>query len=446
MPDFLRRPRVVVALGVLLALLAGGAVAAYLVAVKRPGNVSHPEVPFSAPTTATTPPPPKRRPRAPVTVSWPRYGYTAAHTRNFQPDHALNGPWRRVWSRRAGALTEFPPVIWRGQLFQLIDDGKLVSLAASNGRVRWKRRLGALAASSPVVDGQRVFAVLLEGRRGSGDGRIVALRRDSGRILWSRTLLGRAESSPLLQGGRVIFGTESGTVYALDARTGRVRWTYRAGGAVKGSPSYDAGRLYFGDYGGSVQAIRASDGKLLWRSGAAQGLVRAGTFYATAAIAFGRVYIGNTDGREYSFSAKTGKLAWAHQTGGYVYSSAAVDYVRGVGPTVFVGSYDGTFYALDARSGAVRWTYAAGGRISGSATIVGQTVYFANLAKRETIGLSTRSGRVVFRRTPGSFDPIVSDNQRLYLTGSSSVTALEQVGGRRTAKRTRAKARRRRGR
>ncbi len=436
---FFRKPKVWIPLLVALLALAGGAVAAYLVAIKEPGNISNPEVPFEAPaTTATVPPataPEDAKPRRePKRVNWPRYGYTVAHTRAFQPDHAMNGPWRRVWMRRTGALTEFPPVIWKGATFHLIDDGELVSRVAKTGKLRWKRRLGSLAASSPAVDAKHVYVVLLEERRGSGRGKVIALRQRTGRIEWAKALPSRAESSPLLLGGRLYFGSEDGTVYALDAKTGRQRWTYRASGAVKGSPTYHDGKLYFGNYGGDVQAVRASDGKLVWKSGAARGLVRSGNFYATAAVAFGRVYLGNTDGRVYSFAASSGKLAWAHQTGGYVYSSSAVDNVAGGGPTVFVGSYDGTFYALDARSGSVRWKHRAGGRISGSPTIVGQTVYFANLAKRETVGLSTKSGRVVFRRGTGSFDPIVTDGQWLYLTGSSSLTALRQISDKPAAK------------
>lgn len=428
MPSFLRRPWVLVALGVIVLALAGGAVAAYLVATHKPGNIVNTDVPFEAPapaTTATTPPPTtakKKKPAKPRTVSWPRYGYTPAHTRVFAPQTVLNGPWRRVWQHRTGALAEFPPVIWKGVVFQLIDDGQLIVRTAKSGKLRWQRRVGALAASTPAVDHDTVYVTLLQGSGGSGGGKVVALRQQDGRILWSKALPSRAESSPLLVGNRLYFGSEDGTLYALDARSGRQLWTYHASGAIKGSPSLADGNLYFGNYGGDVQAVRAADGKLVWKNGAGTA-----NFYATAAVAFGRVYIGNTDGREYSFAASDGKLAWAHQTGAFVYSSAAVDNVPDLGPTVFVGSYDGYFYALDARDGSVRWRYDAGGKISGSPTVVGSIVYFANLAKRETVGLSTATGKVRFRRGSGSFDPIVSDGQWLYLTGSSSLTALRQI-------------------
>src|SRR5207245_1553066 len=98
---------------------------------------------------------------------------------------------------------------------------------------------------------------------------------------------------------------------------------------------------------------------------------------------------GNTDGRVYSFAAGTGQLAWATGTGAYVYASAAVADLPGIGPTVFLGSYDGNFYAFDARSGAVRWSHPSGGRISGAATIVGDVVYYSVLGTKTTVGLNT---------------------------------------------------------
>ena len=62
---------------------------------------------------------------------------------------------------------------------------------------------------------------------------------------------------------------------------------------------------------------------------------------------------------------------------------------------VFFGSYDGTFYALDASSGKVRWTHRTGGKISGWPTIIGDTVYYAELDRAITVGLKVGSGKVV---------------------------------------------------
>jgi hypothetical protein len=96
----------------------------------------------------------------------------------------------------------------------------------------------------------------------------------------------------------------------------------------------------------------------------------------------------------------------------------------GLGPTIYLGSYDGTFYALNARSGHIEWEYHAGGKISGSATIVGNIVYFADLGTHRTIGLGISTGKVVFTMSTGSFDPVISDNHYLYLSGITGLYAL----------------------
>jgi outer membrane protein assembly factor BamB len=228
----------------------------------------------------------------------------------------------------------------------------------------------------------------------------------------------------MVAGGRVYFGSENGTVYALDANNGSVIWTYHASGAVKASPTLKGGILYFGDYSGEVQAVRASDGHRVWRSGSEGALFGSGTFYSTSAVIYGRVFLGNTDGRVYAYDASTGRLDWAVQTGNYVYASPAVTDAPGLGPSVYLGSYDGTFYALNAQSGRVEWKFNAGGRISGSATILGRNVYFADLGDRRTYGLGISTGRVNFTWPNGSFDPVISDGEHVYLTGYSGVYAL----------------------
>jgi hypothetical protein len=54
-------------------------------------------------------------------------------------------------------------------------------------------------------------------------------------------------------------------------------------------------------------------------------------------------------------------------------------------------------------------------------------VYFADLGHRRTIGLGTRSGRVVFRKDQGAYDPVISDGKHLYLTGNHSLTAMRPL-------------------
>jgi outer membrane protein assembly factor BamB len=445
-----RRGLVAAALGV-----AAGAVAIVVLLLHEPGNVSHPNVEFTSPTATHA----RGRAPAPAPFEWPRYGYDAARTRYFPAGAGLDPPLRRGWRFEDYALLEFPPVIYGHTLFLLDDDGSAKALDSRTGRKLWETKVGTLAAASPALGIRQglVFVPILSANGGAsrtqapGNGRIVALAMRTGRVVWSRRIPAGTESSPLAWGDSVYFGDQAGRVWALDAATGRVRWTFHASGAVKGGPALADGKLFFGDYSGRAYALDAATGRRIWAvntTGADFGF-GSGNFYSTPAVAFGRVYMGNTDGRVYSFAERDGQLAWATTTGAYVYASPAVADLPVIGPTVYIGSYDGRFYAFNARSGAIRWSHRAGGRISGSATIVGDVVYYSDLATRTTTGLDARTGRQVFFFGDGAFNPVVCDYDAIYLTGYSALYQLlparRAVARRERSHRRRAAAGQRRG-
>jgi outer membrane protein assembly factor BamB len=413
-----RRQRLLAALA-LLVLLVAGAVGLYLYHHRRAGSVYHPHARFVPETTPTAPPK-----TTPDRFVWPFYGYTKEHTRFFPANDRLRPPFRQLWERNDHALLEFPPVIYGERLFQLGDDGILYAVDKRTGKTIWSKRLGQLSASSPAVTANTVYATVLASGHASGPGRLVALNSRNGAIRWLRPLPSGTESSPLIDKGKIFFGSQSGTVYALDDRNGRLLWAYHAAGSVKASPTLSGGILYFGDYSGHVQAVSEASGRQIWRSGSGGTLLGSGTFYSTAAVYYGRVFLGNTDGRIYAYDAGTGRLDWAVQTGSYVYASPAVTNAPGLGPTIYLGSYSGTFYALNARSGQVSWTFNAHGKISGSATIVGKVVYFADLGHHKTYGLGISTGRVLFEKRTGAFDPVISDGKNIYLTGFTGLFGL----------------------
>ena len=414
-----KRTRALLA-GALVVLLAGaGALIAYLAKHERAGSVYHPHAPFVAETTPTALP---KRPEDRFT--WPMYGYTKEHTRFFPAPEKVRPPFRTVWERNDGSLLEFPPVIYAGRIYQLADNGVLWAINKHTGHVIWRKRLGRLSASTPAVTSNSVYATVLDSGHPGKPGRIVALNSHNGTIRWLRSLPSPTESSPLIDHGRLYFGSQSGVVYALNARSGAVLWTYKAAGSVKASPTLANGTLYFGDYSGQLQAVSERTGRRIWRSGSGGTLFGSGTFYSTSAVYYGRVFLGNTDGRVYAYDASSGRLDWAVQTGAYVYASPAVTNAPGLGPTIYVGSYSGTFYAINARSGHVSWSFHAGGRISGSATIIGKIVYFADLGQHETYGLGISTGRLVFTRHTGAFDPVISDGRNIYLTGYTGLFSL----------------------
>ncbi|MFZ0043391.1 MAG: PQQ-binding-like beta-propeller repeat protein, partial [Solirubrobacteraceae bacterium] len=406
-------------------LVALGAAAA-IVLLHKPGNVSHPNLQFTQPTTATTSAAAPKRKRLVDNFQWPWYGLDGGRTHFFAAPAQLKPPLHVGWHYFDGALIEFPPSIYHETMFVLDDDASAKAVNLRNGHVIWQHKIGTLAAASPAIAGRAqlvVMPVLSVKGRSPGGGRVVALSMRTGKIAWSRPLPAGSESSPIINGQTVYFGDQAGNLYARNVRNGHLYWAYHASGAIKGGPALVNGILYFGDYAGRAYAVRAVNGTAVWAvstDGAHFGF-GSGQFYATPTVAYGRVYIGNTDGRMYSFGAKNGALAWATATGAYVYSSAAVADPPGLGPTVYVGSYDGNLYAFNAQSGAVRWKHPAGGRISGSVTVIGSDLYFADLGTKTTIGLNAASGATVFSFHDGAFTPAIADYHAIYLIGYDTV-------------------------
>ena len=354
-------------------------------------------------------------------VNWPMYGFDRARTRNLQGTD-VKPPFKTIWNYEEGTLLEFPPVYADGRLYLVDNDARLKSLDADTGKVIWKKRIGRLNASSPAYARGDLYIVNLV------PGQVMKIRAKTGKTIWKRPLPDRAESSPVVRGKTLYFGCENGQLFALDTRNGRTKWATSLGGEVKAAPALSRGILYVGDYGGNMNAVNARTGKLKWQSsslGTAFG--GTGAFYSTPAVAFGRVYSGNNDGRIYSYDVKDGRLAWSYSTGGYAYSGPAATSTKRTPPTVYIGSFDSNIYALNAKTGEPRWSRPVGGQVIGSLTVIGEIVYIAEFTNTTTFGFDTRSGRKVFRYKTGTYTPVISDGQRIYLTGYSSLQALDPV-------------------
>ena len=365
--------------------------------------------------------------KEPVGVIWPMYGYDAARLR-APLGFKVHPPFRQapVWTFRAHALLEFPPVIAYSRIYIVNNSGTVFALHQQSGKVLWKYRTHRCSAASPAVGNHLVFVSLLNkppcNASHGVDGKVIAFDAETGRIRWQRTI-GPSESSPLFADGMVIVGDWSHDIYAFTAASGNLRWHFKAGGLVKGAISQSGNRVYFGAYDTHVYALDLHTGKQIWRASSQPRIGRTGTFYANAAVAYGRVYIGATDGKMYSFGATTGKLRWSNGTGDFIYSSAAV--WRG---NVLVGSYDGYFYSFDAATGDVRWRFHAGAKISGSASVIDGVVYFSTLSGR-TFGLNARNGKLVWSYPTGQYAAAVASKSRLYIIGYSKLYALIRQPG-----------------
>jgi outer membrane protein assembly factor BamB len=402
--------------GIAVLAVAGAGVVAYEL-LKRPADVSNPDVDF----VENEQKPKKPKKPEDKTVDWPTYGYNDARTRFF-PTNVVRPPFDSSdWSFQAGKLLEFSPIIVDDVLYFQDIEAKVYAMDAEKGKVLWDERVGTRAASAPAYADDRVFITNLE------PGQAVALRPRDGKVLWRTPLPGRTESSPLaFQDKLVIFGCECGDVFALDQKTGKIEWTVATGGEIKGGLAQGKGNVYGGNYAGEMFSIDAETGEEEWRvttSGGSFG--RGGGVYSTPAVAFGRVYFGSIDSRVYSVDLDNGDIAWSKSTGAEVYSGPAVADTPSTRGTVYIGSADDNVYALDAQTGATRWQQNAGGDITGAGTVIGNVFYVSVIGEAiGTIGYDIENGKKVYEYKLGEYNPAITDGERLYITGYSELRAF----------------------
>lgn len=115
-------------------------------------------------------------------------------------------------------------------------------LDPATGAVRWKvAPVGKRPCELPIwadTDGQSLFVI-------SADGAVISLRASDGKVRWTRALGGRATTSPVVTQNVVHVGAGDGRVYSLEATTGRVVHSVPVGGQPVGRPTMGREGLFF---------------------------------------------------------------------------------------------------------------------------------------------------------------------------------------------------------
>jgi hypothetical protein len=101
-----------------------------------------------------------------------------------------------VWklTRQVGSTPS--PVLFKGRIYLVTDQGVATCVAAESGKVIWQRRLGGTFSASLVAIGEHIYFSSEQGKvtviRPADDCQIVAVNELNGRIFATPTVVGRA--------------------------------------------------------------------------------------------------------------------------------------------------------------------------------------------------------------------------------------------------------------
>jgi outer membrane protein assembly factor BamB len=280
---------------------------------------------------------------------------------------------KEKWNFKSRMPIMSTPAISDGTLYFVSSVGSLVALNAAEGSVKWifatefERRFeaknlhGYSSAAQTIPDAWDIFIsspAVVRGKVffGSGDGNVYAVDAASGVLDWKFPTRDVVHASPAVANNTVFIGSWDSYLYALDAETGQEKWSFKSGEdsvihnqvGFQSSAAVVDGMVYVGCRDAHVYALDAATGRKKWDYPTSKSWV-----IGTPAVRDGTVFAGTSDSSRFlALDARTGRLRFNFDTGGYVFSSAAL-----AGPLAYFGAHNGRLYAVDTKSGKLAWSF-----------------------------------------------------------------------------------------
>lgn len=216
--------------------------------------------------------------------------------------------------------------------------------------------------------------------------------------LWEVSLGDQILSTAAIVGDFVYVPCLSGELTCLRRLTGEKVWTYKTVEQVatnsfapgfKSSPTVTADAIYLGDEDGVFHAIDRETGKGLWK------FQTGGEIYSSAAISDDRIVFGSYDNNLYCLN-KDGTEAWKFATQGYVHCAPAI--VDGV---TFIAGCDEHLRTIDVKTGEERAQLKLETYLIASPAVVGDILYVGTYAS-EVVAVDWKKQSIVWRYESGT--------------------------------------------
>ncbi len=252
-----------------------------------------------------------------------------------------------VWSFKAGAPADAPPLVAGDRVYYAAADKRVYALRLDDGEKLWSRRFKAPLPAAPVVEGGLIYQYVPY-----PEGRVYALRPADGKKVW-RAAAGPGVVYPAAGAGVVAVGEEAAAVFydgLSGEEVGRVRLEEDVVGAAYGG----GGLFLIWSGAGLIAAVRPSEDLPIWEAKvASSGLY--------AAVTAERVNVAAASGTFTSYDLRTGEEIWRRELG-----EALAGAPVAVDDTLFVPGRR-TLFACGAADGEPLWAVEPGGNVVGIA-------------------------------------------------------------------------------
>lgn len=251
-------------------------------------------------------------------------------------------------------------------------------------------------------------------------------------LLWEVSLGDQIVATSAIVADRVYVPCLSGEIACLELATGKPIWTYKTVAVVdpnsfapgfKSSPTVVDGTVYAGDEDGVFHAIDAKMGKLKWK------FESGGEIFSCAAVTEGRVLFGSYDNCLYCLKVADGQLAWKFETQGYVHCSPAI--VEG---RTFIAGCDEHLRIIDIATGEQAGDLPLATYLIASPAVKGDVLYVGTYGN-EIVAVDWKAVKEVWRKRTSDADaPIhssaaVTDNVIVVGGRDKAVAALDRETG-----------------
>ncbi len=317
---------------------------------------------------------------------------------------------RSLWSAELAGRAEAPALVEGGDVFIATKAKSLLRLDAATGAVRWKAPLPGPVLHPPAAFGQKKHLLLC----GTWDGQLLAHDVLTGRVRWSVTLPAKLAGAAIVWPELVAAVTADGAVSAYDP-SGNMRWTapssaYGAAALLRQTPAGAATRLL--SVSKALVALDPATGKHLadYPQGALQDLRRR---FADAMLEGVKTY---SEGEKRAIQERE-----AFDIPAPLFGPARV-----FGPHVAFGTEDGWAYLFDAATLRPGARYRAGQPSSGARLAGGRVLAGAG---EELFALEPLTGKVLWKRILGPDPGPITGESTLAVVAGGRVHALGASDG-----------------